>query len=101
MRSLAAALMALTPAHFIMSRQALDYICPLPFVLGWLLCLLTYFDTGRTAPLVAGGLLLGVGAYTYISSWMVMPFLAALTLLLARPRGARPPPCCRHLPRRS
>jgi 4-amino-4-deoxy-L-arabinose transferase-like glycosyltransferase len=82
---LAAALMALTPAHYIMSRQALDYICPLPFVLGWLLCVLTYFDTGRTAPLVAGGLLLGIGAYTYISSWMVMPFLAALTLLLARP----------------
>ncbi len=82
---LAAALMALTPAHFIMSRQALDYVCPLPFVLGWLLCLLTYFDTGRKAALIVGGFLLGVGTYTYISSWIVMPFLAALTLLFARP----------------
>jgi 4-amino-4-deoxy-L-arabinose transferase-like glycosyltransferase len=29
-----AAMLALTPAHFILSRYALDYLYPLPFVLG-------------------------------------------------------------------
>ncbi len=43
----AAVVMALTPAHFILARQGLDYIAPLPFVLGWLWCLLAALDTGR------------------------------------------------------
>lgn len=81
----AAFLLALTPAHFIMSRQALDYICPLPFILGWLLCVLIYLQEQRPAWLYAAGLLLGCGAYSYISSWAVMPFLAMLTLMVARP----------------
>ena len=81
----AAAMLALTPAHFIMSRQALDYICPLPFVLGWTLAVLHYLETRRPASLIAGALLLGLGAYSYISSWVVMPFLAAIMLLLTRP----------------
>lgn len=82
---LAAALLALTPAHYIISRQALDYICPLPFMLGWLLCLLKYFEDRRPSALIAGCFLLGVGAYSYISSWVVMPFLLLTTLVLVRP----------------
>ena len=35
---LAAILLALSPAHFTHSRFAMDYIYPLPFILGWLLC---------------------------------------------------------------
>lgn len=82
----AAAMLAMTPAHFILSRQALDYICPLPIVLGWAWLVLTYLRTPRPALLVAAGLLLGVGVYTYISSWLAMPFLAAVMLLITRPR---------------
>src|SRR5882762_7562651 len=37
----AAALLALTPAHFIHSRYGMDYIYPLPFILAWLLCLVS------------------------------------------------------------
>ena len=33
----AALLLALTPAHFIHSRFALDYLYPVPFTLAWLL----------------------------------------------------------------
>ena len=33
----AAGMLAMTPAHFILSRYALDYLYPLPFLLGWLL----------------------------------------------------------------
>lgn len=82
---LAAAMLAMTPAHFIISRQALDYICPMPFMLGWLLCVLRYFEEPRPWNLIAAGFLLGVGAYSYISSWVVMPFLMLTTLFLARP----------------
>src|SRR5262249_40177472 len=39
---LAAALLALTPAHFIHSRIAMDYIYPIPFVLGWMIALLAF-----------------------------------------------------------
>src|SRR5262245_56626892 len=38
----AAALLALTPAHFMYSRYAMDFQAPLPFILGWLLCLTAY-----------------------------------------------------------
>jgi 4-amino-4-deoxy-L-arabinose transferase-like glycosyltransferase len=36
---IAALVLALAPVHVILSRQALDYILPVPFVLGWLWCL--------------------------------------------------------------
>ena len=36
---LAAILLALSPAHFTHSRFAMDYIYPLPFILGWLYAL--------------------------------------------------------------
>ena len=34
-----AGMLALSPAHFIFSRYALDYLYPVPFILSWLLCL--------------------------------------------------------------
>jgi 4-amino-4-deoxy-L-arabinose transferase-like glycosyltransferase len=39
-----AALLALTPAHYMQSRIAMDYLYPVPFMLAWLLCLLIYLD---------------------------------------------------------
>jgi 4-amino-4-deoxy-L-arabinose transferase-like glycosyltransferase len=77
---LAALMLALTPAHFLMCRQALDYVCPLPFVLGWLWCLVTFNRTGRPWVMLAAGLILGLGVFSHISSWMVMPMLLAVTL---------------------
>ena len=68
----------LTPAHFVNSRIAMDYVYPLPFVLGWVLSLLIsldqawearpagatrYFDGGETldmATVPAGSLLLTI-----------------------------------------
>ena len=82
---LAAGLLALTPAHFLFSRQAADYILPLPFVLLWLWCLLRYLDTRALRDLTAGGIVLGVGMFSYIASWVMMPMLAALMVLVARP----------------
>lgn len=75
----AALVLALAPVHLILSRQALDYICPLPFVLGWLWCLISFVQTGRIVFAAAGGLLLGIGCYSYIASWGMMPIYLALS----------------------
>lgn len=81
---LCAVLFALTPPQLILSRQALDYVCPLPFVLGWLWFLLDYTDTRRLRSLLIGGLCLGVGFYSYIASWVMMPIYLALSLVVFR-----------------
>ena len=48
-----AVVLALTPPQVILSRQALDYVCPLPFMLGWLWFLIDYTET--TARLQVAG----------------------------------------------
>lgn len=82
MAVVAAAVLAMTPAHFILSRMALDYVLPVPFVLGWLLALghLRHAPTTRTA--IAAGLVLGAGCYSYVSSWMMMPAYLVITGLV-------------------
>jgi 4-amino-4-deoxy-L-arabinose transferase-like glycosyltransferase len=45
---IATAMLACAPTYFILSRYALDYIYPVPFVLGWLYCLMTGLDSGRS-----------------------------------------------------
>jgi 4-amino-4-deoxy-L-arabinose transferase-like glycosyltransferase len=79
---LAAFLLALAPAHFLFGRQEMDYFCPLPFALAWLWCLVRYLRTERTWLAVAAGGVLGLGLYSYIASWMVMPFYLVLTALV-------------------
>jgi len=90
--ALAAALLALSPAHVIFSRQALDYICPLPFVLGWLWCLSAALESGRGSLAFASGVVAGAGFYSYIAAWVAMPLLvllACLVLYRSREGGAR------------
>lgn len=74
-------LLAVTPAHYIHSRVAMDFQAPLPFLLAWLLFALTYFETRRPAWLFAAGLSLGIGLYTYIAAYMWMPVYGMLTLI--------------------
>lgn len=88
--TLAAALLALSPAHFIFSRQALDYICPLPFVLGWLWCVLAALETGNLWLSLASGILLGVGFYSYVASWATMPLLLLITCAAHYQSGDKP-----------
>src|SRR5882762_8510494 len=87
----ASVLLALTPAHFILSRYALDYLYPLPFVLGWLLCLLTFLETKRPALLFAGTALLGIGFFSYIAAVVMMPlyFLFTCVAVWHRPQRWR------------
>jgi len=87
----AAALLALTPAHFLHSRLAMDYVFPLPFVLAWLWCVLIYLDTDREWPLAAGACILGVGVYSYIASLALMPVYVAITFMTILAKGVRSP----------
>jgi hypothetical protein len=86
----AAATLALAPAHFILSRYALDYVYPLPFSLAWLLCVLLFLENGRLTWLFAATVFLGVGFYSYIASVLLMAMyltLTAIVLLLVKQPG--------------
>lgn len=87
----AAALLALTPAHFIHSRLEMDYLYPVPFVLAWLWCLLRFDDTEEPWLMVAAGFVLGAGFYSYIAAVAFMPLYLVFTwlYLLAKYRGVR------------
>lgn len=76
--AIAAAIVALSPTNLIVGRQALDYLLPLPFVLGWLWCLLSYLEGGRLRHAFMAGVLLGIGFYSYIASWIFMPLCLVL-----------------------
>jgi 4-amino-4-deoxy-L-arabinose transferase-like glycosyltransferase len=78
----AAAMLALTPAHFILSRYAMDYLYPVPFILGWLLCVLAYLEHGRARTIFAATFILGVGFYSYIAAVLMAPVYLLLTACL-------------------
>jgi 4-amino-4-deoxy-L-arabinose transferase-like glycosyltransferase len=79
----AALIVALAPTHVVLGRQALDYLLPLPFVVGWLWCLHGFMQTQEPKHLTRGGLLLGLGCYSYLASWALMPAFLVLTLIIA------------------
>jgi 4-amino-4-deoxy-L-arabinose transferase-like glycosyltransferase len=87
---LAAGLLAITPSHYINSRIAMDYVYPLPFVLGWTLCLLIYLERRSPRILFLGGTLLGIGVYSYIASVVMMPIYLAFTWLMLYLHTERP-----------
>ena len=77
-----AVVLALSPPHLILSRQALDYVCPLPFMLGWFWFLLDYAETRRLKSVALAGVCLGLGFYSYIASWVMMPIYLALSAIV-------------------
>ena len=86
----AAGLLSLTPAHYFFARRALDYFCQLPIALAWLSLLSLYGESAPSWLPAAMGLLLGLGLFTHISSWIVMPGYVAATCLVFRRLGAPP-----------
>ena len=88
----AALVLALAPTHLVLSRQALDYICSDSFPDRLALVLDGLMRTRRPMFAAVAGLILGVGCYSYIASWGVMPLLLMLTWLLMwrAGHGARP-----------
>ena len=84
-----AGLLATTPAHFIHARFGLDILYPLPFVLGWLLCLSIFLEGNRRAWLIASSVCLGVGIYSYLPAIVMMPMFLAFTCVAVRQRPDR------------
>lgn len=78
----AAAMLAMTPSHFILSRLALDYLLPLPFILGWLWCVTTLMREPSRRRGFVTGLVLGLGCFSYVSSWLMMPIYLAITIVV-------------------
>ena len=84
MAIVAAGLLALTPAHFVNTRLALSITYPIPFILLWLWCLLSYLSSGDRRLLFGGGLALGVGVYAYVAGLFMMPLYLVFTVLIVR-----------------
>ncbi len=84
---LAASMLALTPAHLMFGRMSSDYFCPVPFALAWLWCLVRLAQTDDEWLPAATGLVLGVGVYSYIASWIIMPFFVVVTSVVLWLRG--------------
>lgn len=78
--AMAVLILLLFPAHAVFMRQASDAIYPVPFVLGWLVCLLAFLDRPRPWLLVAGGMALGVGIYTQPSAPIMMAAFVVVSL---------------------
>jgi 4-amino-4-deoxy-L-arabinose transferase-like glycosyltransferase len=86
---LSAALLALTPAHLIHSRLGMDYLYPLPFLLAWLLALVTYLSRSsnasdaqeaRVSLVFASTFALACGLFSYIAAGLAMPLYFVVTL---------------------
>jgi 4-amino-4-deoxy-L-arabinose transferase-like glycosyltransferase len=84
---LAAAMLLVTPAHVILSRQATDYLCVLPFVLAWLWSVIAAVDTDRGWASLLAGVVLGIGLFSYLAAWTLMPMLLLLTSVTFAVRG--------------
>jgi 4-amino-4-deoxy-L-arabinose transferase-like glycosyltransferase len=78
----AGALLATAPAHFLLSRMAVDYLFPAPFALGWCVLFLRSLDTRSHRTLFAATSMLGLGCYSYIAAVALMPLFLAVTVLL-------------------
>lgn len=77
----AAALLALTPAHFIHGRIATAQITIVTTTLAWLWLLLRYLNRHDLRTLILATFCLGSGAYFYLGAWISIPSFFAVTAM--------------------
>ena len=77
----AAAVLALTPAHFVHSRLGTDHNYTVALMLAWLLCLLGVEREGQVKRIAGATACLGLGIYSYLGAAVTMPVCFALTCL--------------------
>jgi 4-amino-4-deoxy-L-arabinose transferase-like glycosyltransferase len=87
---MSAALLALSPAHYIFSRYALDYLYPVPFLLAWLLALRSAMHTPTAGRMLVCGLCLGIGFYSYAAAVILTPLMLVLAIAAMWPLVDRP-----------
>ena len=78
--ALAAAILALTPAHFIHSRLGTDHLYTVVLMLGWLLCLLNVKSERQVLRIGIAAALLGLGVYSYLGALITMPVCFLITI---------------------
>ena len=77
----AAALLALTPAHFIHGRIVTAQITIVTTTLAWLWLLLRYLNRRDLRTLILATFCLGAGAYFYLGAWISIPAFFAVTAI--------------------
>jgi 4-amino-4-deoxy-L-arabinose transferase-like glycosyltransferase len=85
-----AAMLALSPAHFIFSRYGLDYLYPVPFLLAWAIALHRAIQRPSPRALLVCGLCLGVAFYSYAAAVLLTPMLLVVSLAVLLPSLERP-----------
>ena len=81
---LTAACVALAPAHYINSRIAIPTLWSTPWLLAWLLFLITYAQQKRATQLFIATLCLGVATYGYLGTALLVPVYFLGTLVFMR-----------------
>jgi len=80
---LAAALLALTPIHFIRGRLLLSPVYSIPFMLAWLWSLARFAQQPTVRRFVAACVWLALGMYSYLAAVVMMPIYLAMTIGVA------------------
>lgn len=80
---LAAAMLALTPIHFIRSRLVLSPFTSIPFVLGWALALSIYLRSGSRRALLVSIASATLSMYSYLACVVMAPIYLAIALWIA------------------
>jgi 4-amino-4-deoxy-L-arabinose transferase-like glycosyltransferase len=80
---LAAALLALTPIHFIRARLLLSPLYSIPFVLAWLWALGRFDQQPTARRFVEACAWLAIGMYSYLAAVVMMPIYLLMTIALA------------------
>ncbi|MBY0495482.1 MAG: glycosyltransferase family 39 protein [Cyanobacteria bacterium] len=80
---LAAALLALTPIHFIRGRLLLSPLYSIPFVLAWLWSLRRFEEHPSAGRFVAACAWLALGAYSYLGAIVMLPLYLLMTIAIA------------------
>jgi 4-amino-4-deoxy-L-arabinose transferase-like glycosyltransferase len=80
---LAAALLALTPIHFIRARLLLSPLYSIPFVLVWLWSLGRFEQQPTSRRLVHACTWLALGMYSYLAAVVMMPIYLFMTIAVA------------------
>ena len=78
----AAALLLLTPIHFIRGRMLLSPLFTIPFILIWVWTLWRFTVRPTTARLAACAVVLGLGTYSYLAAVVMMPVYLLITLAI-------------------
>ena len=80
---LAAALLALTPIHFIRARLLLSPLYSIPFVLAWLWSLGRFDQHPGPRRFVQACVWLALGMYSYLAAVVMMPIYLLMTIAVA------------------